>query len=39
MWKIELMHHVLALIVGLIEHGEVCKETGIVTGVDQFCKA
>ena len=35
--RLELMHRVLALLVGLIEHGGKCREAVIATGAKPFC--
>lgn len=37
--QLELMHRVLALVVGLIEHGGECREAVLVSGVGPFCEA
>jgi hypothetical protein len=37
--QLELMHRVLVLITGLIEHGGACRQAVISTGVGAFCKA
>ena len=37
--QLELMHRVLALIVGLIEHGGPCREAVVATGAGPFCDA
>ncbi|KAL7535198.1 hypothetical protein ACHAXR_006334, partial [Thalassiosira sp. AJA248-18] len=37
--QLELMHRVLALIVGLIEHGDKCREAVVGTGAGPFCDA
>lgn len=37
--QLELMHRVLVLIAGLIEHGGDCREAVIATGVGAFCEA
>lgn len=36
---LELMHRVLALIAGLIEHGEKCRDAVVATGAGPFCEA
>jgi hypothetical protein len=37
--QLELMHRVLVLITGLIEHGGACREAVIATGAGAFCEA
>lgn len=37
--QLELMHRVLVLIVGLIEHGGECREAVVATGAGPFCEA
>ena len=37
--QLELMHRVLVLIVGLIEHGGECHEAVVATGAGPFCEA
>lgn len=37
--QLELMHRVLALIVGLVEHGGECREAVLATGAGPFCRA
>ena len=37
--QLQLMHRLLALIVGLIEHGDKCREAVVTSGVGPFCKA
>jgi len=37
--QVELMHRVLALIAGLIEHGGDCRKAVEATGAGQFCDA
>lgn len=37
--QLELMHRVLVLISGLIEHGGACREAVIATGAGAFCEA
>jgi hypothetical protein len=37
--QLQLMHRLLALIVGLIEHGGKCREAVVTSGVGPFCKA
>jgi len=37
--QLQLMHRLLALVVGLIEHGGKCREAVVTSGAGQFCKA
>ena len=37
--QLQLMHRSLALIVGLIEHGEKCRGAIVASGVGPFCEA
>lgn len=37
--QLPLMHRLLALIVGLIEHGGKCREAVVTSGAGPFCKA
>ena len=37
--QLEIMHRVMALIIGLIEHGGECREAVVKTGAGPFCEA
>ncbi len=37
--QLELMHRVLALVAGLIEHGGECRDAVVATGAGPFCEA
>lgn len=37
--QLELMHRVLVLITGLIEHGGACRDAVVATGAGAFCEA